>query len=64
MKHTIMKLTQLINVCSPTKIVGNTDIEVTGIEINSRLIKNGNMFVAMRGTQVDGHTFISMAIEQ
>ena len=58
-----MKLTQLINVCGPTKIVGDTEIEVTGIEIDSRVIKSGNMFVAMRGTQVDGHTYIAKAIE-
>ena len=58
-----MKLAELINVCSPTKIVGETEIEVSGIEIDSRLIKSGNMFVAMRGTQVDGHTYIAKAIE-
>ena len=58
-----MKLAQLINVCQPIKIVGDTEIEITGIEIDSRLIKNGNMFVAMRGTQVDGHTYIAKAIE-
>ena len=51
-----MKLTQLINVCRPTKVIGDTEKDVTGIEIDSRLIKSGNMFVAMRGTQVDGHT--------
>ena len=58
-----MKLTELINVCHPTKVVGDTEIEVTGIEIDSRQIKGGNMFVAMRGTQVDGHTYIAKAIE-
>ena len=58
-----MKLTELINVCHPAKVVGDTEIEVTGIEIDSRLIKSGNMFVAMRGTQVDGHTYIAKAIE-
>ncbi|MBR1901401.1 MAG: UDP-N-acetylmuramoyl-L-alanyl-D-glutamate--2,6-diaminopimelate ligase [Bacteroidaceae bacterium] len=58
-----MKLAQLINVCQPIKIVGDTEIEITGIEIDSRLIKSGNMFIAMRGTQVDGHTYIAKAIE-
>ncbi|MBO7067735.1 MAG: UDP-N-acetylmuramoyl-L-alanyl-D-glutamate--2,6-diaminopimelate ligase [Bacteroidaceae bacterium] len=58
-----MKLSQLINVCRPTNIVGDIEIEITGIEIDSRLIKKGNIFVAMRGTQVDGHTFIAKAIE-
>ena len=58
-----MKLSQLINVCHPTKVVGDTETEITGIEIDSRLIKSGTMFVAMRGTQVDGHTYIAKAIE-
>lgn len=58
-----MKLAQLINVCQPIKIVGDTEIEITGIEIDSRLIKSDNMFIAMRGTQVDGHTYIAKAIE-
>ena len=58
-----MKLAQLINVCRPIKIVGDTEIEITGIEIDSRLIKSGNIFVAMRGTQVDGHAYIVKAIE-
>lgn len=58
-----MKLAQLINVCQPIKIVGDTETEITGIEIDSRLIKSGNMFIAMRGTQVDGHTYIAKAIE-
>ena len=58
-----MKLAQLISVCQPTRIVGDTEIEITGIEIDSRLIKSGNMFVAMRGTQVEGHTYIAKAIE-
>ncbi len=58
-----MKLEQLIQKCKPIKIVGNADIDITGIEIDSRQIKQGKMFIAMRGTQVDGHTFIQKAIE-
>ena len=58
-----MKLEQLIHGCAPQRIVGSTDREVTGIEIDSRRIQQGAAFVAMRGTQVDGHTFIDKAIE-
>ena len=58
-----MKLAQLINVCRPTKVIGDPETEVTGIEIDSRQIKNGDVFVAMRGTQADGHTYIAKAIE-
>ena len=58
-----MKLIQLIQDCAPQKVVGSVEKEVTGIEIDSRRIQKGAVFVAMRGTQVDGHTFIGKAIE-
>lgn len=58
-----MKLQQLIEDCKPQQVVGNIDRDVTGIEIDSRLVKEGTVFVAMRGTQVDGHSFIGKAIE-
>ena len=58
-----MNLRQLIQDCKPQQVVGSIDREVTGIEIDSRRIKKDAMFVAMRGTQVDGHTFIAGAIE-
>lgn len=59
-----MKLEQLIAKCKPAEIAGNTDINITGVEIDSRQIQAGMMFVAMRGTQVDGHNFIEKAIAQ
>lgn len=40
------------------------DVEVNGVEIDSRLVKKGNLFVAMRGTQTDGHKFIGAAVEK
>ena len=58
-----MKLQQLIHDCKPQQVVGSIEREVTGIEIDSRRIQKGAAFVAMRGTQVDGHTFIDKAIE-
>lgn len=36
---------------------------MTGVNINSRLIGKGNLFIAMKGTQVDGHRFIGGAVE-
>ena len=59
-----MKLNELITICKPSQVVGDSDRQVTGIEIDSRKVKEGNIFIAIRGTQVDGHTFISKAIEQ
>jgi UDP-N-acetylmuramoyl-L-alanyl-D-glutamate--2,6-diaminopimelate ligase len=39
------------------------DVEVTGIAIDSRVVKSGDLFVAMRGGSVDGHDFIQKAID-
>lgn len=58
-----MKLKDLLATTSPLLIKGNADIEVTGLEIDSRQIKHGNAFIAMRGTQADGHNYIAKAIE-
>ena len=59
-----MKLNELLKNIKPIGITGDTDTEITGVNIDSRLIAAGQLFVAMKGTQVDGHQFISKAIEQ
>lgn len=45
-------------------VVGPENPDVTGINIDSRKIQPGDIFVAQRGTQVDGHQFIPKAIAQ
>ncbi|MCH8546591.1 MAG: UDP-N-acetylmuramoyl-L-alanyl-D-glutamate--2,6-diaminopimelate ligase [Cryomorphaceae bacterium] len=46
-----------------TEVIGNTHIEVTSITSDSRDVRRGACFVAVSGTQVDGHQFITKAIE-
>lgn len=58
-----MNIEQLITKSKPLSIIGQTDIEINGLEIDSRKILPGKVFVAIRGTQTDGHNFISKAIE-
>lgn len=59
-----MILKDLLKNIKPVSLSGSTDIEITGVNIDSRQIEKGHLFVAMRGTQVDGHRFIGKAEEQ
>ena len=47
----------------PFCMVNVPDIPITGISIDSRAVKPGHLFVAMKGGSVDGHDFIPKAIE-
>src|SRR3954464_7025751 len=43
---------------------GTTNIEVKDVQIDSRKVSGGSLFVAVRGTVSDGHSFITTAIEK
>ena len=58
-----MKLNEVLKNIHPIKIVGDAEVEITGVNIDSRRIKAGHLFIAMKGTQVDGHQFIGKAID-
>lgn len=58
-----MKLQELLKNVKPLAITGNADADITGVNIDSRKIEQGHLFVAQKGTQVDGHKFIPKAIE-
>ena len=58
-----MKLSKLLTNVKPIACKGDVDIEIKGVNIDSRKIEKGHLFIAMKGTQVDGHKFISKAIE-
>ncbi len=45
-------------------LIGNTDVEVNGLCIDSRRVVPGNVFIASRGVHTDGHQFIESAIEK
>lgn len=43
---------------------GSLDLNVSGIEFDSRAVKPGTVFVALKGETVDGHDYIGQAIEK
>ena len=59
-----MKLNELLKNVKPLDIIGPTDIEIVGLDIDSRQIQSGFLFIAIRGTQADGHQYIDKAIAQ
>ena len=59
-----MKLIELLKDVRTNLMEGAADVEVTGVEIDSRQVKEGFLFVAIRGTQADGHQYIDKAVAQ
>lgn len=58
-----MKLTELLKNVKPLSIAGNAEVDITGVNIDSRRIGPGHLFVAIKGTQTDGHAYIGKAVE-
>ncbi|MCQ2330987.1 MAG: UDP-N-acetylmuramoyl-L-alanyl-D-glutamate--2,6-diaminopimelate ligase [Paludibacteraceae bacterium] len=56
-----MKLNTLLTDLN-VQVFGATDIEITGIQFDSRKVEPGNIFVAQVGTTMDGHTFVDGCI--
>lgn len=45
-------------------ISGNPETKVSGVSTDTRSLKKGNLFVALKGKNFDGHTFIQKAIQK
>ncbi|WP_295793290.1 UDP-N-acetylmuramoyl-L-alanyl-D-glutamate--2,6-diaminopimelate ligase [Mucilaginibacter sp.] len=57
-------LSDIIEGLAFTELQGSADVEITAIVFDSRKVVPGCMFVAVKGTVVDGHDYILRAIEQ
>ena len=57
-----MNILEIIKSIRIEEVLGSTDKEILDIQIDSRLVKPGAMFVAMKGTQTDGHAYIPKAV--
>jgi UDP-N-acetylmuramoyl-L-alanyl-D-glutamate--2,6-diaminopimelate ligase len=58
-----MKLSELLKSIKTTHVTGNDEVEITDINIDSRRIEKGHLFIAIKGTVTDGHKYIAKAIE-
>lgn len=58
-----MKLKEMLVGLEGLKVRGNLEIEIKGLESNSREIKKDYLFIAIKGFDVDGHKYCSNAIE-
>lgn len=56
------KLKDILYKVSVEAVYGNTDIEVSQVNFDSRKVTQNDLFVAQKGVTVDGHRFISKAI--
>ena len=58
-----MKLKEILTGINDLKAKGNLDIDVNKITSDSRSVESGDMFVAIKGFDVDGHKFVKSAID-
>lgn len=58
------KLSDILYKVSTAALAGNTNIDINDVQIDSRKVQKESLFIAVKGVAVDGHQFISKAIEQ
>ena len=58
------QLIDILTAVQPLQVTGDTSVNVTGLHFDSRKVEQGSVFIAVKGTQVDGHEYIEKAIAQ
>jgi UDP-N-acetylmuramoyl-L-alanyl-D-glutamate--2,6-diaminopimelate ligase len=58
-----MVLRDILYKVSIRSVAGKTDIDINDVQVDSRKVKSGSLFVAVKGVAADGHEFIDKAIE-
>ena len=59
-----MKLQEIINGINIIETKGNGNLDISDIHIDSRKVEENHLFIAVKGTQTDGHAYIGKAIEK
>ncbi|GIO58723.1 UDP-N-acetylmuramoyl-L-alanyl-D-glutamate--2,6-diaminopimelate ligase [Paenibacillus sp. SSG-1] len=59
-----MKLNELASALTTAQIIGDGDITITNIQVDSRKVAPGDLFICLPGHTVDGHDYAGQAAEQ
>ena len=59
-----MTLKMLIKDMEIKEMTGSADVDVIGVAYDSRKVKRGDIFIAVKGEKVDGHSFINDAVKK
>ena len=57
-----MELRKILNGIENLKAKGNLDVEISSVECNSKEVKQGSLYIAIKGYDNDGHDFVEDAI--
>jgi UDP-N-acetylmuramoyl-L-alanyl-D-glutamate--2,6-diaminopimelate ligase len=60
----VKTIAELIQNISVKEVIGDTRLTILHLTYDSRIVGEGSLFFAVKGTQVDGHTFIQSVIEK
>ena len=58
-----MTLSDILKNVIVKDVIGNPDVEITSLELDSRKVKPASLFFAVKGTAADGHNYIPKAVE-
>lgn len=59
-----MKLKEMLVGLEGLKVKGNLDLDIKGMESNSKEVKKDYLFIAIKGFATDGHQYVGAAIEK
>jgi UDP-N-acetylmuramoyl-L-alanyl-D-glutamate--2,6-diaminopimelate ligase len=59
-----MELSELLAALSHKEVHGRVDVDIAGLAQDSRQVRPGDLFVAVKGLDADGHDFIPDAIRR
>ena len=59
-----MKLKNLVSKLNVLEIKGDLEQDICGVQIDSRQVADGHLFIAVRGSVADGHNYIGKALEK